>query len=60
MSAIRNQLRVKGQPKQKVPGQFNNAMEPQQAQMASGNKGLADDSGKPAQTKKPMGKKKAS
>ena len=56
---IRNQLRVKGQPKEKVPGQFNNAMEPNQAQMASGNKGLTDDIGNQSQTKKPMRKKKA-
>lgn len=62
MSPFKNQLRVKGQPKQEVPGKFNNAMEqqqaPQQAQMATGNKGLTEDFGNQSQTKKPLRQKK--
>ncbi len=58
MGQFKNQMLVKGQPKQKVPGQFNNAMEPNQAQMADGNKGLADDTARQPEEKKPMRKKK--
>jgi len=61
MSQIKNQLRVKGQPKVNPPGKFSDAaapqQAPQQAQMASGNKGLTDDFGKQPQAKKPMRKK---
>lgn len=61
MGQSKNQLRVKGQgtKSQNVGGrEFGNVIEPMQAQMASGNKGLTDDSGKQPPTKKPMRKKK--
>lgn len=60
MAQIKNQLRVRGQAKQHPPGKFNDAVEPQQAQMASGNKGLADDAARQTPAKKPMTKKKDS
>ena len=66
MSEFKNQLCVKGQPKENPPGKFSDAIksqaapqqEPNQAQMASGNKGLSDDFGNQSQMKKPMRRKK--
>lgn len=56
----RNNASQTKQDKQETVGgrAFGNVIEPTQAQMASGNKGLAGDFGKSG-TKKPMRKKRA-
>ena len=59
MGPMKNQLRKRKDDAHRMGGrEFGNVIEPTQAQMASGNKGLAEDSGRQPQMSKAPRKKK--